>query len=370
MSPPNLGLPNNFGDELNPWLLHRLLKDCLQKKNVDQILFVGIGTLLSEKIPTSEITVVFGSGTDTDACPHMTPSWKFYCVRGPLTAKKLGLDPSLVVSDLAYLVSTVFKAQDYSKKYQVSFIPHYATSTLTPKAFKRFHELTNFHIIDPLGPVDSVLEQIASSELVVAQAMHGAIVADALRVPWIPVVAESKELYEPISKFKWRDWCSSIQLLYDPLVLPGFVSYEDSKSTFDSACQQFLRQLDTTTPYLSSDTVFEGIVAELSARLEVFQQDFLTEKLTLYAFLEGAKKQYQQLRHVNVLELSAEKRPAHITALNAATEVYEYLLNSQNPVQPSSQPYRFRKLINKIRRRLSIELNVLKVRFKQKVSLG
>jgi len=41
--------------------------------------------------------------------------------------------------------------------------------------------------------------------------MHGAIVADALRVPWLPVCCN-----DDILAFKWQDWLSTLKLPYEP----------------------------------------------------------------------------------------------------------------------------------------------------------
>src|ERR1019366_6854573 len=54
----------------------------------------------------------------------------------------------------------------------------------------------------------------ASAKLVVAEAMHGAIVADTLRIPWIAV-----ECSPEILPFKWVDWCQSMDLPYKPFQL-------------------------------------------------------------------------------------------------------------------------------------------------------
>jgi succinoglycan biosynthesis protein ExoV len=45
--------------------------------------------------------------------------------------------------------------------------------------------------------------------------MHAAIVADALRVPWIPVVLSPQS-----NSFKWLDWTLSLSLPYNPTTLP------------------------------------------------------------------------------------------------------------------------------------------------------
>jgi succinoglycan biosynthesis protein ExoV len=44
--------------------------------------------------------------------------------------------------------------------------------------------------------------------------MHGAIIADYFRTPWIPVKISRK-----ILDFKWHDWCESIDVQYEPVLL-------------------------------------------------------------------------------------------------------------------------------------------------------
>jgi succinoglycan biosynthesis protein ExoV len=64
-----------------------------------------------------------------------------------------------------------------------------------------------FHCIDPRSGVERVLRELQETELLLAEAMHGAIVADALRVPWIPV-----RMYGRFAEFKWQDWSQSIRV--------------------------------------------------------------------------------------------------------------------------------------------------------------
>lgn len=44
--------------------------------------------------------------------------------------------------------------------------------------------------------------------------MHAAIIADAFRVPWVPMVTSPQ-----INTFKWLDWTSTIEQRYTPIVL-------------------------------------------------------------------------------------------------------------------------------------------------------
>ena len=71
-------------------------------------------------------------------------------------------------------------------------------------------------MIDPRRPVEEVISDIKASKVLLAEAMHGAIVADALRVPWIPIRAHRRH-----HDFKWHDWCASMSIRYDPHKLPN-----------------------------------------------------------------------------------------------------------------------------------------------------
>ena len=201
----------NFGDALNAWLWPQLLDGILDDN--DDTMFVGIGTLLRSDMPRRRRTVVFGTGAGYGERPRIDDRWTIYCVRGPLTAEALGLPPQAAITDGAALIR-LLDLPTMEKRYPVAFMPHWESIRYWDWA--AVCAAAGVKYIDPLGATEVVLRSIGSSELVVAEAMHGAIVADALRVPWIAVRSSGQ-----ILNFKWEDWCSSLGLSYDPVVLPA-----------------------------------------------------------------------------------------------------------------------------------------------------
>lgn len=65
--------------------------------------------------------------------------------------------------------------------------------------------------ISPQIERDLFIDEINRSEKVITSAMHGAIVADALRVPWAPIITSNE-----ILAFKWHNFSNLLNLQYKP----------------------------------------------------------------------------------------------------------------------------------------------------------
>jgi len=223
----------NFGDDLNPWLWLRLAPEvCSQQKS---ILFLGIATILSPDVPVKPFKVVFGAGSGPGQPPRVDDRWAIYCVRGPLTAAKLHLPSNLALTDPAILVRRFVRAEPV-KIHSFSFMPHHNSMRCAdwPGVCRR----AGIHCIDPGAGVDRVLAEIRATKLLLAEAMHGAIVADALRVPWIPV-----RIYEG-SEFKWRDWAASLQLQIEiNPIAPIFTRRPFSRDSFPDLLKNLLARV-------------------------------------------------------------------------------------------------------------------------------
>jgi len=205
----------NFGDDLNAWLWNRLLPDGWNA--ADGIVLVGIGTIIGRSIPKAKQYVVFSSGAGYQAPPHDfgNSKWHIICVRGPLTAEVLGLAPNKGATDGAALLSLLpeYTPLSEGQRSGAIFMPHhFAVET------GNWHEVcarAGIDFIDPADESKQIICRIRSAKLVLADAMHAAVVADTLRVPWVPLVTSPE-----INTFKWLDWTRSLAVPYEPVVLP------------------------------------------------------------------------------------------------------------------------------------------------------
>ena len=87
----------------------------------------------------------------------------------------------------------------------MSVIPHH--QTVATIDWKTVAKLGDIHFIDPRKNFFSVFEDIAQSECVLTESLHGAILADALRTPWQPF-----QMGHRFNMFKWHDWFKSIDI--------------------------------------------------------------------------------------------------------------------------------------------------------------
>lgn len=213
----------NFGDDLNSWLWHALLPEVFKSYNPHAVL-LGIGTILSErKVQTlrwADVCMTIGSGAGYGPPARIADDerWKLVRVRGPLTAEFVGLPETSVGTDGAILIALLsdFRPLPCSMRSGVVFMPHHRISD--PEQWRRACSLAGIEYLDPAADSRALLNRIRSAKLVLADAMHAAICADTLRVPWFPLSTSSQ-----ISTFKWLDWTQSMGVPYNPKTLP-FIS--------------------------------------------------------------------------------------------------------------------------------------------------
>ena len=215
MKPFYFATTTNFGDHMNSWLWAELIPELLAKD--DDIRLVGIGSLLARDLDLvigRKVIFGTGSGYSNPPSPDQAAAWDVRCVRGPLTARLLGLEPGAAITDAAWLINQIPRfAKVPEAKSGTVFVPHWSSA-----AYGNWGDVcaeAGVRYVDPLLDCETVFGAIARAELVIAESLHAAIIADYYRTPWIPVVSPRR-----ILTFKWLDWCGSLGLEYRPYMLP------------------------------------------------------------------------------------------------------------------------------------------------------
>ncbi|KOC89220.1 polysaccharide pyruvyl transferase family protein [Winslowiella iniecta] len=241
----------NFGDDLNDWLWQDLLPGVFD--NDESFRFAGIGTIISANLPAAKNWVVFSSGVGYGIPPANfgDASWNILSVRGPLSAHVLGLPKEKAITDGAALLSTLaeFPVVPESERKGIIFIPHH--DALKTGQWEEVCRRAGVEYVSPQGDAKEIINKIRHAKLILADAMHAAIIADAMRVPWVPLVSSDQ-----INTFKWLDWTQTINERYQPLVL-GSSSFREAMrnkslglygekyyqkdATVDSAIERFIR---------------------------------------------------------------------------------------------------------------------------------
>lgn len=199
------GKEPNFGDELNLHVWPALLPKGFLDEDESE-LFVGIGSIIGDHLPAKARKFVMGSGyAGYMGLPDVHDgSWDIRFVRGPNTARTLKIDPTLSICDSAILLR-LMDLPPPDETTGVAFMPHY--ESLERGNWAEACRMAGMTLIDARDPVDKVLSQLRGAKLLITEAMHGAIVADALRTPWIG----AKPIYGGHHK-KWLDWAGALDL--------------------------------------------------------------------------------------------------------------------------------------------------------------
>jgi succinoglycan biosynthesis protein ExoV len=125
----------------------------------------------------------------------------------------LGFAPDTAIADAGYMVrhcDLIDLARDTSRS-GVAFMPHITAARFADGLRRVCHDL-GYTYVDPREPLETILAAIAGAELLVTEALHGAVIADAYRTPWLPVRSSGA-----IQELKWRDFTGAIGVDYRPL---------------------------------------------------------------------------------------------------------------------------------------------------------
>jgi succinoglycan biosynthesis protein ExoV len=206
------GTSSNFGDELNTILWPRLLPDFFDGNPAAR--FLGIGSVLDQRHSSQPIKLVAGSGYGGyEGKPCLDENWIIHWVRGPRTAATLGLPATLALGDPAALVPTALDIPA-ADGHNIGFMPHFESAGWG--AWQQAADQAGMRLIDPRAPPLATLQAIRGCKLLLSEALHGVIVADALRVPWIAM--------RPLARIhwpKWSDWADTMDLHPRFHVLPA-----------------------------------------------------------------------------------------------------------------------------------------------------
>jgi succinoglycan biosynthesis protein ExoV len=205
----------NFGDDLNAILWKEILPEEVLAS--DRVRILGIGSILTQEmlssLPAGPSIIVMGTGTSYGLPPGSSNGLEVKAVRGPLTARAIGR-PDASVTDGAILIAAAPKLLPQKRdRTKTVYIPHHKSLVLGH--WEAAAKAANITFLDPRKSVSEVLETLSEAKLVLTEAMHGAIFADTLRIPWIPVSSSPR-----IEAFKWRDWTMSMELPYNPVIIP------------------------------------------------------------------------------------------------------------------------------------------------------
>ncbi len=197
------GAARNFGDELNTLIWPRLLPDFFDERATE--LFLGIGSVLDARHPPHPLKVVAGAGYGGyESPPALDESWAIHWVRGPRTARYLGLPESMGLGDPAMLLRHAGWGVNTGGS-GVGFMPHFESAERG--AWQQAAETAGLRLIDPRDDPAAIVAAIGRCRMLLCEALHGAIVADTLRVPWIALRPQA-----PVHRAKWHDWADTLGL--------------------------------------------------------------------------------------------------------------------------------------------------------------
>lgn len=202
----------NFGDDLNAVLWPALAPDLFDREHGAEG-FLGIGTIVGMPTPDANFLHVFSSGVGYDPVERWRTPRELWCVRGPLSAKALGAPAETALTDGAILTGRLLDGEAEPERAGVAVVPHW--ESLLEPGWEEACAAAGFDLVSPMQDPLTVVRALRRARLVVTESLHGAILADALGVPWVAFGTSGN-----FSVFKWKDWTASVGTALCPVAVP------------------------------------------------------------------------------------------------------------------------------------------------------
>jgi hypothetical protein len=198
---------------VNAWLWPRLIPDLCAR--ADDALLLGTGGLIDAANPEPAAhrrVVVFGAGArGTASVPDMsTAEWDIRFVRGPETARALGLGPDRWLCDPAVLAPKLHDGRNRdrllrARTRRIGFLPgrHFA-----PDDARTLADGAGLHLI-AAPDADSLLDALAGCDAALCGDPVAAVLADAFGIPWRPLRSAAADDGDA---FEWLDLSRSMGL--------------------------------------------------------------------------------------------------------------------------------------------------------------
>ena len=139
--------------------------------------------MLDARHAPAAIKLVAGAGYGGyQPLARLDENWRVHWVRGPHTAALLGL-PAVTRGRRSGHAAANAGWRAAQNAAAIGFMPHF--ESLARGAWPEAAALAGIALIDPRGDPAEIIPASGACRLLLTEAMHGAIVADALRVPWV-----------------------------------------------------------------------------------------------------------------------------------------------------------------------------------------
>ena len=273
----------NFGDDVNPFLLSKIFS----KQVIDSphVCIMGIGSILNDRnvaaLDDFERKIVFSSGAGYEVLEKpLDASWQIACVRGPKTAALMDIGAEKAVCDGAVLLSDYHDTISPARRQGVAFVPHVHTDRAIGRGLSEICAGLGVDYVTPALPHDDFVRAVSGAEYILTEAMHGAILADTMRTPWLCCHIMHH------NRFKWQDWCGSVGVPYEPvylgprfsdtgltspLRLPHVIVSALRRRRIESRLKKLLHEGE---PQLSEEAVLSGKKRQLMRLAEEINQEF------------------------------------------------------------------------------------------------